>query len=236
MLTYGSVSDGVGAVVTLLFRVQLSSLPPEIGRLQKLRVLFAYRNRLTEVPEELGACAKLEVRYGKCLGPGEPAQMQPSVPQVLSLANNQLSTLPASFSNLTQLKKLNLSHNLIAHVPACVYNMKALVFLHLACNRLDNLAENIQALVELKILIVEGNSLQSLPKALCCLTRLELLNLDFNHIKDVPQELHQLTRLQRLACHPLDTGLHIVHNPLLKPVKEVLEGGLGALYNYLRAT
>lgn len=47
--------------------------------------------------------------------------------QVLSLANNQLSTLPASFSNLTQLKKLNLSHNLIVHVPGCVYNMKALV-------------------------------------------------------------------------------------------------------------
>lgn len=53
--------------------------------------------------------------------------MQPSVAQVLSLANNQLSTLPASFSNLTQLKKLNLSHNLITHVPGCVYNMKALV-------------------------------------------------------------------------------------------------------------
>lgn len=47
--------------------------------------------------------------------------------------------------------------------------------------------------------------------------------------------MHQLSRLQKLACHPLDTGLHIVHNPLLKPVREVLEGGLGALYNYLRA-
>lgn len=48
--------------------------------------------------------------------------------------------------------------------------------------------------------------------------------------------MYQLWRLQKLACHPLDKGLHIIHNPLLKPVKEVLEGGLSALYSYLRAT
>ncbi|KAK5606165.1 hypothetical protein CRENBAI_026060 [Crenichthys baileyi] len=193
--------------------LSLSSLPAEIGELRRLRVLFVYRNRLTEVPEELGACTQLEV---------------------LSLANNQLSSLPSSLSNLTRLRKLNLSHNLIAHVPGCVYSMKALVFLDLSSNRLENLAENIQALVELKILIMEGNSLHSLPKALCFLTRLELLNLDFNDIKDVPQEMHQLSRLEKLACHPLDKGLHIIHNPLLKPLKEVMEGGLGALFSYLR--
>ncbi|XP_036066779.1 leucine-rich repeat-containing protein 30-like [Oryzias melastigma] len=109
------------------------------------------------------------------------------------------------------------------------------VFLDLSCNHLENLAENIQSLVNLKILIVEGNNLHSLPKAVCFLTRLELLNLDFNDIKDVPQEMHQLLQLQKLACHPLDKGLHIIHNPLLKPVKEVLEGGLSALFNYLKA-
>lgn len=118
--------------------------------------------------------------------------MNLSVPQVLSLAGNQLSTLPASLSDLSRLRKLNLSHNLVAHVPACVYHMRSLVgapggqvcqpgaaatsplpqvFLHLASNRLESLAENIQALVELKILIVEGNRLHSLPKAVCCLTR-----------------------------------------------------------------
>lgn len=47
--------------------------------------------------------------------------------------------------------------------------------------------------------------------------------------------MHQLSRLEKLACHPLDKGLHIIHNPLLKPVKEVLEGGLSALFSYLRS-
>uniref|UniRef100_A0A8C9XKC0 Leucine-rich repeat protein SHOC-2 n=1 Tax=Sander lucioperca TaxID=283035 RepID=A0A8C9XKC0_SANLU len=152
------------------------------------------------------------------------------------LANNQLSSLPDSLCSLTRLKKLNLSHNNISYLPACVGSMKALVFLHLSCNRLENLPENIRSLVELKILIVEGNSLHSLPKALCYLTRLELLNLDFNDIKDVPQELFRLSRLQRLAVHPLDKGLHLVHNPLQKPVREALEGGgLSSLFSYLRA-
>ncbi|XP_026148570.1 leucine-rich repeat-containing protein 30-like isoform X1 [Mastacembelus armatus] len=262
-------------VVLNLWGNQLSSLPAEIGHLTRLRVLFAYRNKLTEVPEELGACTQLEVLHtaAKDLRHGSVASSFIDdlwLTTVLSLANNQLCSLPASLSNLSRLRKLNLSHNHIAHVPSCIYDMRALVhshqakygswalecywpscfpdipalftagylhqvFLHLAWNCLENLAENIQALAELKILIVEGNSLHTLPKALCTLTRLELLNLDFNDIKDVPQDMHHLSRLEKLAHHPLDKGLHIVHNPLLKPVKEVLEGGLTALYNYLRA-
>ncbi|PWA15695.1 hypothetical protein CCH79_00019589 [Gambusia affinis] len=235
-------------LVLNLWGNQLSSLPPEIGQLRRLRVLFVYINRLTEVPEELGACTQLEVRF-PCYASS----------QVLSLANNQLSSLPASLSNLTRLRKLNLSHNLIAHLPGCIYSMKSLVgvhqpesrpcslqvtccppvllqvFLDLSSNRLENVAENIQALLELKILIMEGNHLHSLPRGLCFLTRLELLNLDFNHIRDLPEEMHHLSRLEKLACHPLDKGLHIVHNPLMKPLKEVMEGGLEALFNYLRS-
>lgn len=127
------------------------------------------------------------------------------------------------------------SHNRIAHIPACVYTMRSLVFLHLAGNQLENIADQIQDLVNLKILIVEGNRLHVLPKTLGSLASLELLNVDFNELQSLPTELHTLLRrLGRLACHPLDKGLHVVHNPLLKPTQEVLQGGLNALYNYLK--
>lgn len=201
-------------VVLNLWGNQLTSLPLEIGQLRNLKVLFAYHNHLTDVPEELGSCTKLEV---------------------LSLANNQLTSLPDSLSALTNLRKLNLSHNNIVYIPVCVYAMKKLVFLHVARNKLENIAEHIQALTDLKILIVEENCIHCLPKMLCCLTKLELLNVDYNDIQNVPAEMHQLNRLGKLASHPLDKGLHIVHNPLLKPIKEVLDGGLQALYNYLKA-
>ncbi|XP_031690878.1 leucine-rich repeat-containing protein 30-like [Oncorhynchus kisutch] len=193
---------------------QLTSLPPEIGQLRHLRVLFCYSNQLTEVPEELGNCTRLEV---------------------LSLTNNKISGLPASFASLICLRKLNLSHNKIVHIPGCIYTMKSLVFLHLACNRLECIADSIAALVELKILIVEGNEIHSLPKIICCLTRLELLNVDFNDIQNVPQEMHQLSRLEKLACHPLDKELHIMQNPLQEQIKEVLEGDLTTLFNYLKS-
>ncbi|KAK7944346.1 hypothetical protein WMY93_000074 [Mugilogobius chulae] len=193
----------------------LCALPPTLGALDnlKLRVLFACRNRLSEVPEELGSCTCLEV---------------------LSLANNQITSLPNSLASMQNLTKLNLSHNRISIIPTCVYNMKRLVFLHLACNRLETIADQIQDLVNLKIFIVEGNSLHSLPKTICLLESLELLNVDFNDLQSVPVEMYLLNRLGRLACHPLDKGLHIVHNPLLKPIQEVLQGGLSALYNYLK--
>ncbi|CAM4586041.1 unnamed protein product [Leuciscus chuanchicus] len=209
------VPSGLGnlenLVVLNLWGNELVELPPEIGRLGNLRVLFAHRNRLNEVPEELGDCSNLEV---------------------LSLANNQISTLPNSLSNMRKLAKLNLSHNRIQLIPACVYSMKSLVFLHLANNRLENLAD--KKLVNLKILIVEQNLLHTLPRTLCRLTGLELLNVDFNDLQSVPDEMYMLRRLEKLACHPLDKGLHIIHNPLLKPIKEVLHGGLKGLYSYLK--
>ncbi|PWA30065.1 hypothetical protein CCH79_00009652 [Gambusia affinis] len=194
-------------VILNLLGNNLSSLPPEIGLLKKLRVLFACRNRLSEVPEELGSCTCLEV---------------------LSLANNQISSLPSSLAAMHHLTKLNLSHNRIVHIPTCVYSMKGLVFLHLACNRLETIADQIQDLVNLKILIVEGNSIHTLPKTLCFLDSLELLNVDFNELQNVPDEMYQLSRLRRLACHPLDKGLHIIHNPLLKPIHEVLQASIGS--------
>ncbi|KAI4878533.1 hypothetical protein NFI96_010439 [Prochilodus magdalenae] len=199
--------SGLGAlenlVVLNIWGNELVSLPPEIGLLQNLRVLFAYRNRLSEVPEELGCCSKLEV---------------------LSLANNLLTGLPGSLASMRKLTKLNLSHNQMAHIPACVYAMKNLVFLHLGHNVLENIAEQIQDLVNLKILILEGNSIHTLPRTLCFLSGLELLNVDFNDLQSVPSEMYLLKKLEKLACHPLDKGLHIVHNPLLKPIQEVLQG------------
>uniref|UniRef100_A0A8C9RQ46 Leucine-rich repeat-containing protein 30-like n=1 Tax=Scleropages formosus TaxID=113540 RepID=A0A8C9RQ46_SCLFO len=158
-----------------------------------------------------------------------------TVLEVLSLAGNQITGLPTSLAGLVSLKKLNLSHNLIFHIPGCIYRMRSLVFLQLACNQLENIADQIQALVNLRILILEGNCIHTLPRALCFLTSLELLNVDFNDIQDVPTEMHLLTKLERVACHPLDKGLHILHNPLLKPIREILDGGLGALYNYLKS-
>uniref|UniRef100_A0A4W4DQ06 Uncharacterized protein n=1 Tax=Electrophorus electricus TaxID=8005 RepID=A0A4W4DQ06_ELEEL len=153
---------------------------------------------------------------------------------VLSLTCRGMVDPPEELLEISELQKLNL-HKQIAHIPVCIYTMKSLAFLDMACNRLENITEKIQALADLKIPIMEGNYIHSLPRMFGCLTELELLNVDYNEIQNITAEMHQLTSLGKLACHPLDKGLHIMYNPLSKPIKEVLDGGLQGLYNYLKA-
>ncbi|XP_026148575.1 leucine-rich repeat-containing protein 30-like isoform X5 [Mastacembelus armatus] len=246
-----------GYSVLSLARRGMKEVPDELWELLELQKLNLSLNRLKVVPPQLALLSNLVVLnlWGNqvlSLANNQLCSLPASLSNLsrlrkLNLSHNHIAHVP---SCIYDMRALVHSHQakygswaLECYWPSCFPDIPALftagylhqVFLHLAWNCLENLAENIQALAELKILIVEGNSLHTLPKALCTLTRLELLNLDFNDIKDVPQDMHHLSRLEKLAHHPLDKGLHIVHNPLLKPVKEVLEGGLTALYNYLRA-
>ncbi|XP_030351875.1 LOW QUALITY PROTEIN: leucine-rich repeat-containing protein 30 [Strigops habroptila] len=191
----------------------LKYLPKEIGLLRNLKVLFVNMNCLTEVPAELSLCRKLEV---------------------LSLSHNCISQLPLSFSDLTSLRKLNLSNNRFVQIPLCVFALRNLDFLHLGSNRLENIADSVQYLVNLQIFIIENNNIRILPRSLCFITTLELLNVDYNAIQTVPDDLYLLHQLPRIAWNPMDKGLHITHNPLSRPLPEVIEGGLDALYTYLR--
>lgn len=191
----------------------LKCLPKEIGLLRNLKVLFVNMNCLKEVPAELSLCRKLEV---------------------LSLSHNCISQLPLSFTDLTSLRKLNLSNNRFVQIPLCIFALRSLDFLHLGSNKLENIAESIQYLVNLQIFIVENNNIRSLPRSLCYISTLELLNVDYNAIQSLPDELYLLRRLRRIAWNPMDKGLHIAHNPLARPLPEVVEGGLDVLFNYLR--
>eukprot|EP00879_Flechtneria_rotunda_P016862 GHRR01017651.1.p1 GENE.GHRR01017651.1~~GHRR01017651.1.p1 ORF type:complete len:193 (+),score=58.59 GHRR01017651.1:572-1150(+) len=73
-----------------LYSNQLTSLPPQLGKLRQLRKLWVDRNKLTAVPEQLGDCSALQELY---------------------LDHNQLKTLPASLAKLSHLRKLYLENN-----------------------------------------------------------------------------------------------------------------------------
>ncbi|KAI6075042.1 hypothetical protein LUU34_00464400 [Aix galericulata] len=179
----------------------LKCLPKEIGLLRNLKVLFVNMNCLTEVPAELSLCRKLEV---------------------LSLSHNCISQLPSSFTDLTNLKKLNLSNNRFVQIPLCIFALRSLDFLHLGSNRLESIAESVQYLANLQIFIVENNNIRTLPRSLCFIMALELLNVDYNSIQTLPDDLYLLRRLPRIAWNPMDKGLHVSHNPLSRPLPELI--------------
>jgi Leucine-rich repeat (LRR) protein len=85
-----------GATELDLSNMWLSTLPPEIGLLTHLQVLYAFNNNLTHLPPEIGQLTRL---------------------QVLILFDNQLSHLPPEIGQLTRLQALSLYNNQLSALP-----------------------------------------------------------------------------------------------------------------------
>ena len=89
---------------------QLSSLPADLPRLHKLRVLFCSDNRFTEVPAVLGQCTQLEMVGFKANQIRHlPAAALPAKLRWLILTDNQLEQLPDELGRCLQLQKLMLA-------------------------------------------------------------------------------------------------------------------------------
>ncbi|OQR84887.1 hypothetical protein ACHHYP_12587 [Achlya hypogyna] len=97
----------------------LTNLPPDVGGLQKLRLLYAQSNHLRSLPLSLMSCAKLQELYVQHNAirevPDEFAHLTSL--SVLSLAHNNLEHLPTSLNALTGLKVVDLSGNTLTSVP-----------------------------------------------------------------------------------------------------------------------
>src|SRR5487761_2107634 len=84
----------------------LSSLPDDLPKLHKLRVIFCSDNRFTEVPEVLGQCPQLEMVGFKANQIRHlPAVALPDKLRWLILTDNQLGELPAQVGRCARLQK-----------------------------------------------------------------------------------------------------------------------------------
>ncbi len=92
-----------GDTVLDLVGLGLTALPPEIGQLTKVTVLYLSNNRLSTLSPEIGQLTALTV---------------------LSLENNQLSTLPPEIGKLLKLKFLLLGHNALKELPEELRQLK----------------------------------------------------------------------------------------------------------------
>jgi Leucine-rich repeat (LRR) protein len=77
----------------------LTSLPPEIGKLVKIKRLYLSRGKLKKLPPEIGKLNSLKE---------------------LSLFTNKLKELPAEIGNLKKLNKLDLRSNKLKRLPASI--------------------------------------------------------------------------------------------------------------------
>jgi Leucine-rich repeat (LRR) protein len=116
----------------------------------------------------------------------------------LTLSGNQLTSIPATLGNLTNLTTLDLYNNKLTSLPAKLGNLINLTTLLLSRNKLTSIPAELGNLTHLAWLNLSNNQLTSLPAALGNLTHLTGLNLWRNKLTEIPAALGNLTHLTEL--------------------------------------
>ena len=136
----------------------LSSLPDDLPRLARLRVIFCSDNQFTELPEILGQCPQLSMlgfkanRICKVSAASLPATLR-----WLILTDNRIEELPAGIGKCTQLQKLMLAANRLQALPVELAACSRLELLRIAANRLTELPVWLLSLPRLTWLAYAGN-------------------------------------------------------------------------------
>ncbi len=137
---------------------QLNSLPDDLPRLHRLRILFCSDNAFTEVPAVVGRCASLEMVGFKAnrirtLAP----ETLPPLLRWLILTDNQLEALPEEIGQCTRMQKLMLAGNKLQALPETLANCSRLELLRIAANQLPSLPTWLLEMPRLSWLAFAGN-------------------------------------------------------------------------------
>lgn len=136
----------------------LSTLPDDLPRLQRLRILFCSNNQFTVLPAVLGACPQLTmVGFKSNRIDAVPASALPPSLRWLILTDNRIATLPATIGRCTQLQKLMLAGNHLTALPAELAACTQLELLRIAANRLSALPAWLLSMPQLAWLAFAGN-------------------------------------------------------------------------------
>ena len=127
--------------------------------------------------------------------------------EVINISCYQLTELPDSFANLTNLKALNISKNKLTALPESFGKLTNLERLDISSNNLATLPESFCKLTNLKRLDISDNKLTALPESFANLTSLNKLNISFNKLTTLPVLFSRLTNL---------SWLDISHNEFAK--------------------
>lgn len=137
---------------------ELATLPDDLPRLHRLRILFCSNNRFTRLPEVLGRCKRLEMVGFKTNQIGEvPAAALPPQLRWLILTDNRIEALPDAIGNCARLQKLALAGNQLRELPASLARCKELELLRISANQLNALPDWLLALPRLAWLAYGGN-------------------------------------------------------------------------------
>ena len=172
----------------------------DIRRLSKLKSILLAGNHLKKLPNNVGQL--------NCNN--------------FNLSKNKLSSLPASFTELTQIKNLifyenqfedipevldgftNIKHldfykNNIKEIPDFVGNMENMQQLFLSFNQIEEIPDTLRNLKRLKYFYIHHNELHFLPEWITEMDSIERFGVGFNHLLELP-DLSKMKSLKDFDC------------------------------------
>ena len=116
----------------------------------------------------------------------------------LDLSGQQLTRLPSSFLNQTNITVLNLSNNQLTSLPPSITSLVNLEVINVENNRLESLPSEINQLKNLHEIHANNNRMTSLPSTLGTMTWLTSIDISGNNIpqSDIAQLNAKLTQTQ----------------------------------------
>jgi hypothetical protein len=139
---------------------RLSTLPHDLPRLHRLKVIFCSNNPFTHLPEVLGDCAGLQVvGFKACKITDVPGPALPPLLRWLILTDNAVTILPREAGERPALQKLMLAGNQLRGLPAGLANAHRLELLRLSANQFAQLPGWLTELPRLGWLALAGNPL-----------------------------------------------------------------------------
>ena len=137
---------------------QLSSLPDELVKLTKLKVIFCSQNQFTELPAVLGRCPSLRMIGFKANKIRHvPAISLPAKLRWLTLTDNEIEQLPPEIGDCRYLQKLMLAGNRLQALPETLANCQRLELIRIAANQLHAFPTWLLTLPRLSWLAYSGN-------------------------------------------------------------------------------
>ena len=206
---HGVTTNDQGRVTGLILRNNglTGEIPPDLGRLSELEMLFLLKNRLSgEIPRELTELSKLQVlllHENQLSGTIPPGIGEMSTLTHLRLNQNRLSgNMPTELASLTQLVVLDLMDNdLTGEIPPGLGGFTDLEYLDLSRNRFTGqIPPEFGHMSALTHLLMNQNRLSGeIPKELGDHSILKILRLDSNQLSGaIPKELGNLSNLENL--------------------------------------
>jgi hypothetical protein len=168
---------------------RLKALPDWVGSLSRVRHLYLRDNQLLRLPESLRGLSHLhtvDLSRNTSLDLANVFTVLEGLPNLLTLDDCEIASLPEELGRLKRLSKLSLKDNRLVSLPEFIGELESLTALN-----------------------VGGNPLKTLPAGMGRLKNLTRLNLMGTFMKEVPQEVLGLGKLTYLELD--GTSKKVIH-------------------------